>query len=92
MFTGAFGLSLVYRTRHLWDGDMQRYMDIIATGAAIHVVVFVPATVWILNGAPTWFGIAQGSWFVLFHGASLLGLTLIARGVYLLWANEIHQS
>lgn len=89
LFAGTFGLTLVYRARSLWGGRMQRYMDLIAIGAGIHAVIFVPATYWVLQGAPAWLGTSNGAWFVLFHGASLLGVLLIMRGVYLLWNNEV---
>lgn len=92
LFAAVFGLTLVHRARDLWGGQMQRYMDFIALGAVVHVAVFVPGTLWMLQGSPAWYGISDGAWFVLFHGASMFGVILIARGVYLLWANEVQSA
>ncbi len=75
----------MYRARKLWGGEFGRVMSLILIGVAMRVAVQAGNLQWLFSGTPAWFNVSPGTWFLLFHGASLVGFATIAYGFYLLW-------
>lgn len=78
--------ALIYRSRTLYGGEIERSLEIISAGFLIYGVVYWPHKIgWHGANEPAWISISAGAWQTFFHFLTVTTLGIVAYGFYRFW-------
>lgn len=89
-------LVFLYLARKLWGGDVARYLDFIAVGLIINLLMFPVHLQWHMaemtaGALPAWGGLSPNFWYLFFHGLTAYSFVMLSYGFYLFWKSGVNR-